>query len=350
VRFDGWSEHFRYDLWMKAFETAGIPKESYLRAYDINEVMPWDVLDASITKRFLQIELIKAKKEWRTEDCKWGHCYACGVPGNGEDTVLAKGMAGDSVRPHPDPLPEGEGVKPREKDPAAYREVAKGAAYRQKAMPDLPAAVRVRPAGGDRVFRHRVTFEKVGDARLISHRNTMDVFERAIRAGGLPARYSEGFNPHMKLSMGPALPLGLESRHEVFDVEGVAAFGQDAAERINEKLPPGIRVAEVRELSPADTALSKAVKSARYVVRLDSPEHVTRAGEALANGWSAAVPALRAFSLEADVVGASLRFEINLDQAAGETSTPKKVLATLLAIPPEDQASLSVTREATVLA
>jgi radical SAM-linked protein len=339
VRFDGWSEHFRYDLWMRAFETAGIPKGSYLREYDINEVMPWDALDASITKRFLQIELIKAKKEWRTEDCKWGHCYACGVPGNGEDTVLAKSMVGVSG---------GEGTA-REGDPAAYRDVAKGAAYRQKAMPDLPAAVRVRAAGGDRVYRHRVTFEKVGDARLISHRNTMDVFERAIRAGGLPARYSEGFNPHMKLSMGPALPLGLESRHEVFDVEGIAPFGEDAAARINEKLPPGIAVAEVRELSPADPALSKAVKSARYVVRLDSPEHVTRAGEALANGWSASVPALRAFSLEADGLGARLRFEINLDQAAGETSTPKKVLATLLAIPPEDQASLSVTREATVL-
>jgi hypothetical protein len=109
-------------------------------------------------------------------------------------------------------------------------------------------------------------------------------------------------------------------------------------------------VAEVRSLSPADPALSKAVKSARYVVRLDSAEHVARAGEALANGWSASVPALRAFSLEADDSGARLRFEINLDQTAGETSTPKKVLATLLAIPPENQASLSVTREATVLA
>jgi radical SAM family uncharacterized protein/radical SAM-linked protein len=347
VRFDGWSEHFRYDLWMKAFETAGIPKGSYLREYDINEILPWDVLDASITKRFLQIELIKAKKEWRTEDCKWGHCYACGVPGNGEDTVLAKSMVGGSLPPHPGPLQGGEG-KAREGDPAAYRDVAKGAAYRQKAMPDLPAAVRARAAGGA-VFRHRVTFEKVGDARLISHRNTMDVFERAIRAGGLPARYSAGFNPHMKLSMGPALPLGLESRHEVFDVEGIAPFGKDATARINEKLPPGITVSDIRDLSPADPALSKAVKSARYVVRLDSPEHVTRAGEALANGWSASVPALRAFSLEADSHGARLRFEINLDQAAGETSTPKKVLETLLAIPPEAQASLSVTREATVL-
>ena len=337
VKFDGWTEHFRYDLWMKAFETEGIPRESYLRTYDIDEVLPWDILDASITKRFLQIELIKAKKEWRTEDCKWGHCYACGVPGNGEDTVLAKGMAGVSIPPRPG-------------DPASYRDVAKGAAYRQKAMPDLPAAVRTRGRYPVQVFRHRVTFEKKGDARLLSHRNTMDAFERAIRAAGLPARYSEGFNPHMKLSMGPALPLGLESRHEVFDVEGIAPFGSDPARAINQKLPPGIAVLDVRELLPGESALSKAVKSARYAVRLDSSEQIARAGEAIANGWSDSVPALRSLSLEADERGTRLSFEINLDQTAGETSTPKKVLETLLSIPPEAQASLSVTREATVLA
>ncbi len=337
VKFDGWTEHFRYDLWMRAFEFEGIPKESYLRAYDLEEVLPWDVLDVSIKKRWLQIELIKAKKEMRTEDCKWGHCYACGVPGNGEDTVLAR-----PLRPR-----ESSAVLPT--DPASYRDAAKGAAYRQKAMPDLPSAARRRQQG-DRVFRHRVTFEKAGDARFLSHRNTMDVFERAIRAAGLPARYSEGFNPHMKLSMGPALALGLESRHEVFDVEGIAPFPMGAAARINEKLPPGVAVLEVRQLAPAEAALSKAVRAARYTVRLDSPDQIDRAGNALANGWREAMPAVKTFSLETDGGGARLRFEVNLDPSAGPTATAKKVLETLLAIAPEDQAAMSVVREATVLA
>jgi radical SAM family uncharacterized protein/radical SAM-linked protein len=340
VKFDGWSEHFRYDLWMKAFEAEGIPKESYLRAYDLKEILPWDVLDVSIRKRFLEIELIKAKKEMRTEDCKWGHCYACGVPGNGEDTVLATAMAGS--------LPSAP-VEARAQDPAAYREVAKGAAYRQKTMPDLPSAAR-----SPRVFtgtprRYRVSFDKTGDARFLSHRNTMDVFERAIRASGLPARYSEGFNPHMKLSMGPALPLGLESLHEVFDIEAIGPFSEDAADRIAKKLPAGIGVLDVRELGPGEPALSRAVKGARYAVRLASEDHLARAGEAVANAWREAVPALRALSVESGPEGSRLRFEVNLDQTAGETATPKKVLERLLAIPPEQQAMLSVTREATVL-
>jgi radical SAM-linked protein len=273
----------------------------------------------------------------RTEDCKWGHCYACGVPGNGEDTVLARSMPGS--------LPTIDPEVSVSQDPAAYREVAKGAAYRQKAMPELPAAVRRTAAAPARVHRHRVTFEKTGDARFLSHRNTMDVLERAIRAAGQPARYSEGFNPHMKLSMGPALALGLESRHEVFDVEGVAPFDPDSATRINEKLPAGVRVLEVRELGPGDPALSRAVKGARYAVRLESPEQVARANDAIANGWRESVPALRALALD----GSRMTFEVNLDQTAGATATAKKVVEALLAIPPEAQASLSITREATVL-
>jgi radical SAM family uncharacterized protein/radical SAM-linked protein len=340
VRFDGWTEHFRYDLWMKAFEAEGIPKESYLREYALEEILPWDVLDVSIKKRWLQIELIKAKKEMRTEDCKWGHCYACGVPGNGEDTVLAKGMTA---------LPAFDAAAAPSSDPAAYRDIAKGAAYRQKAMPELPAATRIRGGQPERAVRHRVTFSKTGDARFLSHRNTMDVLERAIRAAGLPARYSEGFNPHMKLSMGPALALGLESRHEVFDVEGNAAFGPDAAARIGAKLPAGIAVLELEELAAGEPSLAKAVKGARYSVRLDSEEHVSRASDALARSWDQTVPALRALALEADATGASLRFEVNLDQSAGETATAKKVLEALLAIPPEAQASMCIVREATVL-
>ena len=106
----------------------------------------------------------------------------------------------------------------------------------------------------------------------------------------------------------------------------------------------------MRELAQGEPSLAKAVKGARYTVRLDSEDQVNRAGDALTNGWREAMPALRALSLEADAVGAKLRFEVNLDQAAGETATAKKVLETLLAIPPEAQASMSVVREATVLA
>jgi uncharacterized protein (DUF2344 family) len=153
----------------------------------------------------------------------------------------------------------------------------------------------------------------------------------------------------MKISMGPALALGLESRQEVFDVEGISSFGAGAEARINEKLPAGLMVLTVEELPPGQPALSRAVRAARYAVRLEDDEAVGRARAAAANSWKEAVPALRELSVETAAGGSSLRFEVNLDQTEGETSTPRKVLEALLGIPPEAQASLRVTREATVL-
>jgi len=52
---------------------------------------------------------------------------------------------------------------------------------------------------------------------------------------------------------------------------------------------------------------------------------------------------------ESVVSGTRVAFEVNRDQSAGVTSPPKKVLEKLLAIPPEAQSTLSITREATVL-
>jgi len=149
--------------------------------------------------------------------------------------------------------------------------------------------------------------------------------------------------------MGPALALGVESRHEVFDVDGRAPFPADAAARINAKLPDGVEVLEVRTVAAGEPSLAKAVKGARYAVRLDSEEHRHRATDALADEWSRTVPALRSLSLAADGSGTSLVFDVNLDQAAGETATAKKVLEALLSIPPAEQAGMSITREATLL-
>jgi radical SAM family uncharacterized protein/radical SAM-linked protein len=357
VRFDGWSEHFRYDLWHEAFLACGISPAQYLREYGIDEILPWDVLDAAVTKKFLKIERIKALREHATEDCKWGHCYACGVPGNGVDTVLALPMGprlpvapSASVDPATSLLPaRNDPAAPP--PPAAYTDKAKGAAYRQKAMPDVAPAARRRPGftapSQQTRRRFRLTFEKLGDARFLSHRNTMDAFERAIRAAGVPASYSEGFNPRMRLSMGPALALGLESREEILDLEAAAALPDDAAERVSGKLPPGIRVRKIVELGAGDPPLSKAIRGASYSLRLDGALRA-RAESIVESEARVVAPALR--SLHLDSSGDRLCFEVNLDAASGVTATPKKIIEQLFSLSPVEIVSIPITREATLLA
>ena len=61
-KFDGWSEHLRYDLWEKAFDDTGIDMDFYAfreRGYD--ELLPWDIIDPLIDKEFLVRENEKAK-------------------------------------------------------------------------------------------------------------------------------------------------------------------------------------------------------------------------------------------------------------------------------------------------
>lgn len=301
-KFDGWSEHFSWQRWTEALEAAGIPKERHLREKDLKETLPWDVVDASIRKPFLVVEWKKAREEMATDDCKWGRCTACGVPGNGEDTVLANGMpAGfsfalpalapaEAAAPAPaesasgSPLPSASGVASAVADArdegrgSAYADKAKGAAYRMKATPDLlPLRERRTSRGGASesaaIARSwRVSFEKLGDARYLSHRNVMDVLERALRAARVPVRYTEGFNPHIRLSMGPALPLGSESRHELFDLDVLDALTPLHLAAVNDRLPPGMRLLGWTELPAGAPSLGKAATEGVYRFTLPNGE------------------------------------------------------------------------------
>ncbi len=272
-KFDGWSEHFSWERWTEALEAAGIPKERHLRQKDLKETLPWDVVDASIRKPFLVVEWKKALQEMATDDCKWGRCTACGVPGNGEDTVLANGMPEGFTFALPSlaqvaAAPSSAGVAAGVTDArdegrgSAYADKAKGAAYRMKATPDLlPLRERRRHRGGASesaaiAKTWRVSFEKLGDARYLSHRNVMDILERAFRAARVPVRYTEGFNPHIRLSMGPALPLGQESRHELFDLDVVDTLAPEFLAAVNDRLPPGMRLLGWNEL-PAGLEISR---------------------------------------------------------------------------------------------
>ena len=94
----------------------------------------------------------------------------------------------------------------------------------------------------------------------------MDALERMIRAAQLPVRYTEGFNPHIRLSMGPALPLGYEGRAENFDVDCTAPLRKQHLDRANALLPDGIEIIDARPLLPGAPKLGRVVAAARYRV------------------------------------------------------------------------------------
>jgi radical SAM family uncharacterized protein len=78
-RYDGWSDHFRYDLWMQAFEQCGLEPTDYAnRQRDEKELLPWAFIDAGVTQAFLWREYQRALQCQVTPDCRQG-CQGCGL-------------------------------------------------------------------------------------------------------------------------------------------------------------------------------------------------------------------------------------------------------------------------------
>ncbi len=78
-RLDGWSEHFSLEKWNRAVEKSGIDMDFYTtRARQFDEILPWDIVDAAVSKKFLISEAEKAEKETTTKDCRYG-CAGCGI-------------------------------------------------------------------------------------------------------------------------------------------------------------------------------------------------------------------------------------------------------------------------------
>jgi len=320
--FDGWSDLLNLGAWHRAFAETGVDVAAELDRREVKGTLPWDLVDAGVRKSYLRAEMRRALKETATEDCKWGHCYRCGIPGNGEDIDLAR----PTLPLLGEPLPEEQG--------------SKAAAYRLRPEPRVPPRreiVQQPPV----YRRYRVTFAKTGDARFLSHRNVMDTLERALRAAHVPVRYTEGFNPHVRLSMGPALPLGFEGLQETFDVDCIAAFRRRHVEVMNQRLPEGLQVLEARALLPGAPSLGKLAAAARYRVRF--PEDVLP-------------PAVGTLpeEIRAGVVGwtllpdGSLHVELNLRQTHGPTPSLKVVLAAM-GLSEEEVAAARVVRETVLL-
>lgn len=77
--FDAWSEYFDYARWLEAFDETGVDMGFYtLRPRDLDELFPWDFIDAGVTKDFLKREWEMACGETVTPNCRM-RCSACGA-------------------------------------------------------------------------------------------------------------------------------------------------------------------------------------------------------------------------------------------------------------------------------
>ncbi len=319
--FDGWGEWLKLEAWDQALAECGIDVEAELGPRELAATLPWDVLDARVRKGFLKAERRRALLEAETPDCRWGDCVRCGVPGDGEDTKLA--------------LP----TLPVVGQEAPELARANNAAYRLRPMPRVlpPAEPLTQPVHAATV---RFAFHKLADARWLSHRNVMDLLERALRAAGVPVRYTQGYNPHTRISMGPALALGHEALAECFDVECHGEVTADMRSRANAVLPEGLAIVRATALPAGAASLGKAIAACRYRVRRPAGLPAWPAVRPDLGGRSAG---LLAWQVDRD----DLFLTLNARQSEGPTPTVRDVLLAL-GLPAERVPHVRVVREATL--
>ncbi len=212
ARFDGWSEHFRPDVWDRAFEESGLDPRFYAeRARPRDEVLPWQHLSSGVERGFLLDELDRSLAEALTPDCRWEECSGCGVCDH--RTVFPQ--LNESAPP-----------------------MSQGSSFHE-----------VQGARVEGQFLYLIQYSKVGVLRFYGQLEIAQSLIRAVRRSGLPAVYSTGFHPHLKLSFEEALPLGMESLAEKavltlserMEPEGVRAA-------LDREMPDGLHVVKVTAL------------------------------------------------------------------------------------------------------
>ena len=117
----------------------------------------------------------------------------------------------------------------------------------------LRSHVRLRYAKSDRLI-------------ALSHLETMHALLRAFRRAGLPMAFSQGFHPKPRVSFGPALPVGVESRCELIDVELVGSMdGPEVQVRLAPQLPEGLTLLSAESLLPGAPSIGETLRAIHYV-------------------------------------------------------------------------------------
>lgn len=88
----------------------------------------------------------------------------------------------------------------------------------------------------------KATIEKSGNCKYLSQLDLQRLYIRVIRRAKLPIFYSQGFNPHPKMSYLNALKTGVEGNLEVVFQLTEDFPPEDFMKKLNEQFAEGMKV------------------------------------------------------------------------------------------------------------
>ncbi|MBQ9486260.1 MAG: TIGR03960 family B12-binding radical SAM protein [Selenomonadaceae bacterium] len=250
AKFDGWSDLFNFDAWQSAFETCGIDGAYFNeRERKIFEPLAWDHTSPGVSKNYLAEEFEKAQEGQTTADCRRTSCQGCNVC-----------------------MQLGVGVVDRWIDRSIDR-------WSNNASPTLSKLQA--ESYKLKATTYRAQIRKGAELAFLSHLEYMNVFMSALLRSKLPAAYSEGFNPHLKVSFATALGVGVMSDCEYVDfVLKADVDAEKVMSRLNAQLPKGGEIVRIKKISAKAQALTVLTDFSRYEVFVPFAESFSVAEDA----------------------------------------------------------------------
>ncbi len=244
-KFDAWTEYFDYDRWIDVFNRTDIDPAFYAhRVAATDEILPWDIIDCGVSKSFLLSEREKAYAAATTPNCR-EKCSACGANKLGGVRAVCPGCKSEQAA-----------ETPTEGAPIVFA----GKEEYQKL--ETPKTVRI-------------CFRKVGDLQYISHLDLQRTIARVLVRARIPMWYTQGFNPHAKVTFGLPLSVGCESECEFIDLRIDRDMPpEEIRRRLNRELTAEMQISEAYEPHTKFTE----VRTSKYEMEL----HFQGAGHKMA--------------------------------------------------------------------
>jgi len=254
ARLDAWNEHLDVDIWKAAIEKSGINPAFELRERSLDERLPWDHIDILIDKSWFVEDWQRAMLLQHAQDCRHSKCHRCGVID--KERELCAHMLRTSIAGR---KPEAEFVRPPPPPEMGQRS-------------PQPGQPPVRPPEPPVVQRLVVRFGILGQARHISHIETMNAWVRTLRRARAPIGWTEGFHPHPRVAFAGARPVAEETLGDYIDIDLTERIDpQLLVSRLQVVAPDGFKVYGAVEVPLKAPSLMSSVAGADYVFQVTQP-------------------------------------------------------------------------------
>ena len=116
-------------------------------------------------------------------------------------------------------------------------------------------------------MKKRLFFNKYEEMKYISHLDLLRFMDRILRKSGIPVKYSQGFHPRPKISLGNPISLGTEAFNEAMDIElREDMTNEDLFNKLNNKCVMGFEFTKVIDID-GKTSIAEEYKDMKFIIQ-----------------------------------------------------------------------------------